>query len=512
MDNGTSPDGAITPHVPAPGASARANGATNGVAGGDLAARLTLPESGGVVGWFKSHPPGFWFFFWGEFAERASYYGMRAILTLYMIDKLGFSKADASTIMSFFIAACYFLPLVGGIVADRYLGKYWTIVGFSIPYILGHVILGVEDTTFLFTALVLLAMGTGVIKPNISTLMGNTYDLYRPGREQLRSQAFAMFYFAINVGAALSQVSMPWLRTEYSYAIAFLFPAALMIGAFAIFAAGKRYYAPDVISRVVKSPEERTQQWLTLQRLFLLFILVTFFWAIFDQSATTWIFFAREYLDLNMLGVKVDPDQIQAFNPVFIIIFLPLITALWAILDRRGIRVRATDKILIGFLLTALTMAIHALAAYLAIENGAKVSLWWQVIAYLVLTWAEILISVTGLELAFTAAPKSMKSFITACWLLTVGIANLVINAPVTRLYPSTEPGLHLPTPVSYFGALTVTMLIVSGVFVFVARNFNRGMAAAEEHAERVPLVSDGPGSEAITPAVPGPFSRGKSA
>ncbi len=447
--------------------------------GGDIA----LQKQGGIAGWFQSHPVGFWFFFWGEFAERASFYGMRAILTLYMIDELSFTRADAGTIMSLFVAAAYFLPLLGGFIADRYLGKYWTIVGFSIPYILGHVILGFEERIFLYIALVLLAMGTGVIKPNISTLMGNTYDLFRPGQTLLRSQAFAMFYFAINVGAALSQISMPWLRTNYGYAIAFLFPAALMVVAFAIFASGKGYYAPDVISREPKPPEERAQQWAVLQRLFALFLLVTFFWAIFDQSGTTWIFFARDHLELSLFGVAVDPDQVQALNPVFIMLFLPFVTWMWSVLDRRGIKVRATDKLLVGFLLTALTMGIHVVAAYLAIDSGAKVSLWWQVIAFLVITIAEILISVTGLELAFTAAPKNMKGFVTACWLLTVGCANLFINAPVTRLYPGKEGGLQFPTPTSYFAALTVTMLVVSAVFVYVAKGFNRSMAIAEAEA-----------------------------
>lgn len=511
MDNQTGPDAGITPQAPPSTPAVPERGGSNGDAA-NLAARLTLPHQGGIVGWFKSHPIGFWFFFWGEFAERASYYGMRAILTLYMIDRLGFSKANASTLMSFFIAASYFLPLAGGFVADRFLGKYWTIVGFSLPYILGHVILGIENEVCLYSALILLAMGTGVIKPNISTLMGNTYDLYRPGQTQLRSQAFSMFYFAINVGAFLSQVFMPTIRTEWGYAIAFLFPAALMVVAFAIFAAGKRFYAPDVIGPVDRSPEERKQQWAVLGRLFTLFLLVTFFWAIFDQSATTWIFFAREQLDLNMFGVEVDPDQIQAFNPLFIMIFLPLITALWAWLDARGTKVRATDKILVGFILTAVTMGIHVFAAYLVAESGHKVSLWWQIIAYLVLTWAEILISVTGLELAFAAAPKNMKGFITACWLLTVGIANLAINAPVTRMYPSTDPGWHFPSPMSYFAALTITMLVVSVAFVFVARGFNQRMAQAEaEDQGRLALAGAGEGDpvQSIKAADPGHYRQG---
>src|SRR6266542_5509091 len=105
----------------------------------------------------RSHPPGFWFIFWGEFAERCSYYGMRAILALYMADQLRLGRDNAGTYMSFFIAACYFLPLLGGYLADNFFGKYWTIVGFSVPYILGHVILGIENPLCLFIALALLA-------------------------------------------------------------------------------------------------------------------------------------------------------------------------------------------------------------------------------------------------------------------------------------------------------------------------------------------------------------------
>ena len=418
-----------------------------------------------IARFFASHPTGFWFFFWGEFAERCSYYGMKAILTLYMADKLRLGNDDAATYMAFFVAGCYFLPLVGGFVADRFFGKYWTIVGFSLPYILGHVILGVENYWFLCLALSLLAMGSGVIKPNISTLMGLTYDQQRPGNDQLRSDGFAMFYASINIGAALSSLTMPWIRTHYGYAIAFLFPAALMTLSFAVFAAGKPYYAKEVIAYKPKTPEERVLQWKVLSRLLGLFVLVMFFWAVFDQASTTWIFFGQTFMDCRMFGFKVDPDSIQAFNPVFIVIFLPLVQALWHLLAKKGLKVRATDKMILGFLLTATTMALMAGAGYAAgvepekrpklddnhqqiVKDGQvvmeywtkdanKVTVWWQVLAFLLLTIAEILISVTGLELAYSAAPKSMTGFVTACWLVTVGMAELLINSPVQ---PSTRP------------------------------------------------------------------------
>ena len=151
-----------------------------------------------------------------------------------------FENDRATSIYSYFKAACYFLPLLGGFLADRYFGKYWTIVGFSVPYVLGHFVLGIETHTALFIALALLAGGSGVIKPNISTLLGQTYDQKRPGQERLRSAAFLWFYLAINVGAFLSTLFMPSIRDDWGYQIAFQFPAWLMVGALFVFALGKR--------------------------------------------------------------------------------------------------------------------------------------------------------------------------------------------------------------------------------------------------------------------------------
>jgi dipeptide/tripeptide permease len=433
---------------------------------GQLENTVTVPTE--PVATSTRHPRGLWFIFWGEFAERCSYYGMRAILLRYMAEQMGFGDGVASQWMSYFVAGCYLLPLAGGYVADKFLGKYWTIVSFSIPYILGHVILGFESTPFLITALVLLAMGSGVIKPNISTLMGLTYDQQRPGQEKLRSDAFAIFYGAINLGAAISSFAMPVLRTKYGYATAFLFPAALMAVSFVIFAAGKRFYGTEPPVRV-KTEEERGEQWVVLRRLFGLFIVVTFFWVIFDQAETTWTLFARDHLNLRVLGHDVESDQIQGLNPVLIIIFLPPITLLWHGLARRGIRLRATDKMMVGFALTFITMAVMATAGFLT-SGGNKVSIMWEVVAYILVTCAEVCISVVGLELAFAAAPGSLKGFVTACWLVTVFLAN-ILNAQVTPFYskPWMQPGW-------YFGTLTLLMAVVGIAFYFVAIRFNAAM------------------------------------
>jgi POT family proton-dependent oligopeptide transporter len=444
-------------------------------------------KRGLVYRFFTSHPTGFWFFFWGELAERSCFYGMRAILFLYMVDHLRFGKDNAGSINYLFIAACYFLPLVGGYVADNYFGKYWTIVGFSLPYIIGQLflcfdsgqVLGIDPRHFLFVSLALLAMGSGVIKPNISTLMGLTYDQERPGQTQLRSDAFSFFYMAINIGAFLSSFVMPKLRTNYGYHVAFLFPAGLMVVALTLFALGKPFYAREVITRVRKTPEEQRQQWAVLGRLFGVFLVITFFWMIFDQSSATWIRFAQEDFDLRLgfrlpfLGDTIDPDQFQALNPLFIVVLLPFISVgLWRLLARAGLEMRPTDKMLVGFILTAASMAVMAVAGVL-VSHGQKVSIWWQVGTYFLITVAELCISPVGLELAFTAAPKSMKGFITGCFLLTVFFGD-VLNSLVTRLY--TPMG-----PAAYFGAMTGLLVVVTVVFVFVARRFNRAVEAQPE-------------------------------
>lgn len=437
---------------------------------GVVDAKVPPPGESFLDKYVWAHPPGFWFFFWGEFAERACYYGMRAILTLYMVNQIGFKDEDAASYYQYFIAACYFLPLIGGYLADNYFGKYWTIVLFSIPYIVGQLLLTVQSVPFLIIALSLLAMGSGVIKPNISTLMGLTYDQMRPGQEKLRSDAFAMFYGAINIGASLSSAAMPKLRDNYGYSVAFLFPAALMVFALTMFAVGKKYYAVETIDRSPRDPAERAEQWLTLRRLGGLFLMVAFFWTMNDQAGSTWTLFARDYLDLQIFGMKLAPDQIQTLNPVFIIVLLPAVTVLWHVLSGWGLNLRPTDKIFIGFVLTALTMGIMAGAGY-ASTNEHKVSVAWEAIAYLLITIAEICISVVGLELAFTAAPKRMKSFVTACWLLAVFVGNM-IAAQLTQLYEK------VLSPGNYFALSAGIMVVVTLIYLVIARRFNRQLAA----------------------------------
>jgi POT family proton-dependent oligopeptide transporter len=467
-----------------------------------------------------SHPRGFYFIFWGEFAERFSYYGMRAILFLYLTQGLMFPDNEAGPIYSAFKMSCYFLPLLGGFLADRYFGKYWTIVGFSIPYVIGQFVLGIPNQIALVFALALLAGGSGVIKPNISTLMGLTYDQKRPGQNSLRTAAFQWFYFSINVGAVLSTFFLPAIRdrladsylaghqfreeirksaggTEatvfhatvdgvekeiskdeadrlklearrYAYPRAFQVPAWLMVAALLAFAAGKKQYAREKIERIEITEEQRRQRWATLKQLFGFFLLVICFWIPYEYNDTLWVAFSRDYIDRHIpfTDSVVAPDQLQFLNPLFVLILIPIFNSLTRRYDSMARFLSAYRKILLGFLLTALAAGVVSMAGFLVQGTAEKLSIWWMAAAYIILTVGEVLLYGTGLELAYTAAPTNIKSFITACFLVTNALANFA-NIGFTSLY-----GGSLVDPVEKRGALPPGQFFAMGAVIALLAGF----------------------------------------
>jgi POT family proton-dependent oligopeptide transporter len=483
-----------------------------------------------------SHPPAIWFFFWGEFAERASYYGMRAILILYMTKALHFADTRAAPIYAAFKMACYFLPLVGGYIADRWLGRYWTIVGFSVPYVAGQFLLTNATEFSLFSALILLACGSGVIKPNISTLMGQTYDQKRPGLERLRSAAFMWFYLSINIGALLSQLALPAIRNHYilshlpeevratalaaadkgedisqfapddvvksAYSLAFQFPAWLMMGALILFAAGKRYYALERPEHHELTPEQRHLRWQTLVQLFGIFALVVLFWFGYEHNDALWVIFNRDYVDLRLpfevpyIGRTISPDQLQFLNPLFVVTLIPVFNILFSRYDPEVKVFTPMRKVLAGFVLTAAAVGIMAVAGFLTqghvehVERGdklveistVKVSVWWPAVAYVVLTFGEVLLYGTMLELAYAAAPKSMKGFVSACFLVTNTLGNF-LNTFWTPMYggslvdPVDKRGPLLPG--EFFGITAAVVAFAAVAFIFVGRRFQRSHAEA---------------------------------
>jgi dipeptide/tripeptide permease len=446
------------------------------------------------------HPVAFWFIFWGEFAERFSFYGMRVILPMYLSQVLHFADNDPTYYT--FKMAVYFLPLLGGFLADRYIGKYWAIVGFSVPYVIGHFILGIENRMALLIALSLLALGSGVTKPNISTLMGMTYDQQRPGQEQLLSSAFRWFYFSINVGAFLSQMILPKIRDHYTakyvaegmeqsealsaaYPIAFQLPAWLMIAALIVFALGKPFYAVETPGKVEATPEQSRQKWQAIRTLLGFFGCVVFFWLAYEHHDGLWVYFARDYVDLHVPWSKEPfaPDQIQAINALCVMIFIPLLTIIFNFVDRDQKIFTAANKILLGFFVTAIATGIMSVSGFMSQGKPASVPLIFLVSSYVLLTLGEVLVYATGLELSYTAAPKSMKGFVTACFLVTMTLGNF-LNMFYVPLYggslkdPVEARGPLLPGP--FFGLTTLIVLAAAVVFYFVGRQLSQRQPVAE--------------------------------
>lgn len=416
----------------------------------------------------RRHPVGFWFIFWAELAERASFYGMRVLLALYLTDVFHFSEAKAATVQQLFMAMCYLLPLGGGWLADRYLGKFRTIVYFSVPYILGHVLLGAFTTPFfLYTSLLLLALGSGAIKPNTSTLMGMMYE--QAGKEKLLTEAFSYFYVAINIGAAVSSLSLPVVRNAYGYEAALMVPTILMTAALLMFVIGKRFYPQETPGegRREKSAEEKAHERRQLKPLCGIFALLAVFWFVYDQNATTWVYFARQDMDLTLwpFNITLAADQMQGLNPVLIILLTPVFNYMWKKLEtRQGREIAPTSKMLLGFVITLICMTSMSLAGFAA-ESG-KVSVWLMVAAITAMTLAELCVSVVGLHFAFSEASPQLKSTIMALFLLSQFMGD-GIGAGFDRLYDILSHGW-------YFGVQAIILGVNTAAFAVVARRFVR--------------------------------------
>jgi POT family proton-dependent oligopeptide transporter len=290
---------------------------------------------------------------------------------------------------------------------------------------------------------------------------------------------------------------------ERANTIAFMFPAGLMVAALAVFAAGKPAYALETPQeRHELTPEERRLQWQTLWKLFGIFALVVLFWVGYEHNDNLWVAFIRDYVDLRMpfrmpfVGSTIAPDQLQFLNALFVVLSIPTFNFLFSRLDPKTQIFTPMRKILAGFLLTAASIGIMALAGFLAqghteevVKDGktlevatAKVSVLWPAMAYVILTLGEVLLYGTMLELAYAAAPKSMKGFVTACFLTTSALGNL-LNVGWAPLYGGSlvdKAAERGPLNPGVFFGLTALIVLGAGVaFLFIGRRFERAQAEA---------------------------------
>jgi len=400
-----------------------------------------------------------------EAAERFSYYGMRAILSTFLVAQFfnpthnpalsAIAEAKSNEQVHFFVALTYFMPLVGGILADSFFGKYKTILFVSVLYTIGHIVLSASTSNIdIFTiGLLIIAVSAGGIKSSVSANVGDQFD---KSNQHLMSKVYGWFYFSINAGSVFSTLLIPVLYKDYGAGLAFGVPGILMGLATITFWLGRKKYVRvppagfnkenfffilvEYFRQLFKTRNGKPV-WDAVKekysaksvdgskavlRVMAVFAFIPIFWAMWDMCLAEWVIQATK-LDLNILGHTYIAEQLQTVNPFFILAGIPLFTyIIYPFFNKIGLQTTPLRRIGVGLILTALSFVIIALLQT-KIDAGLKPSAWWQILAYLVLSFGEILVSITGLEYAYTQAPPSMKSTMNAIWLLTVTVGNLFV-------------------------------------------------------------------------------------
>jgi POT family proton-dependent oligopeptide transporter len=370
-------------------------------------------------------PSGIPFIISNEFAERFCFYGINAILSVYMTQFLHVGDAGATAAHSLFKVAAYAFPFIGAIVADVVWGKFRTIMVFSMVYAAGCTVLAlVPGSVGLFLGLFMVAFGTGGIKPCVSTNVG---DQFTAKNSHLIERAFSYFYLAINAGSSISIFFCPVLLEKYGPRLAFGMPAAMMLIAVGVFWLGRKRYVvvPPAGKAWLDEVFSKEGRALVL-RLCSIYIFIACFWALWDQSnGQTFTLQAESSLmDKNIgFGITLLPAQVQVVNGFFILGLVPIFTFFIYPLMGKFFTVTPLRKMGIGFFVTASSfLIVSRIEAH--IQGGETVSVWWQILAYAVLSAAEVLVSITGLEFSYKQAPLKMKSFVMALFLLAVAAGN----------------------------------------------------------------------------------------
>jgi proton-dependent oligopeptide transporter, POT family len=421
-------------------------------------------------------PPGIPYIVGNEGAERFNFYGLKAILVIFMtkhlMDASGgpapMSREEATGWYHLFVGSNYFFPAMGAILADAFLGKYRTILWLSILYSLGCLALALDHTRFgLGAGLVLIALGAGGIKPCVSSHVG---DQFGPANQHLLSKAFGWFYWAVNFGAFFSILLTPWLLDTHGPGLAFGVPAALMLLATVIFWSGRHAFVhvPPAGFRAFVERTFNRETGLTLGRLAFIFAFMAVFWALWDQCGSTWTLQA-EKMDRVVLGLEIRSSQVQAVNSVLTLTFIPLFAyVVYPLLDRVW-RLTPLRKIGLGLLVIGLSFLVSAwIEARLG--TGARVSVLWQLPAYVLLTAGEVMASITALEFAYTQAPRHLKAVVQAVYLLSVTAGNWFTAA--VQWFISNPDGTSKLSGAPYFVFFAALAIAASGLFALVARNY----------------------------------------
>ena len=494
----------------------------------------------------QSHPKGLYFVFATGMSERFSYYGMRALFTLYLIKALVMDKQLASTIYGNYTGLVYLTPLIGGYVADRFWGMRRSILWGAVMMVLGQLFMFISALNYqngefarllMYGGLALLIFGNGFFKPNITTIVG---QLYKPGDKRLDS-AFTIFYMGINVGAFIAPLLCGFVGdtgnpADFKWgflaaALGMMCSLVLFVGwknkfligpngeQLGIVAAGKvdahkseKEAAPDksnqqnmlsflkwgigaivlysvfhfalnfdligaaiftfciIIPAYVISDPSLTK--IEKQRIWVIYIIaffVIFFWSAFEQAGASLTFFADEQTNRNVLGWVMPASYFQSFNPVFVVLFAPLLSILWTKLGQKNLDPASPIKQSMGLFLLALGYLVIALGVR-DVAPGVKVSILWLSSLYFIHTMGELMLSPIGLSMVNKLAPMRFASLLMGVWYMSNATANKFAGM-LSGLYPEAGKtkailGYHISTLYDFF-MLFVVMSGLAAIILF---------------------------------------------
>ncbi len=446
----------------------------------------------GATGDLFGHPKGLAFLFTTEMWERFSYYGMRALLVLYMTkyllasDRAGtvlglaslkhvleasFGPLDvqplSSQIYGLYTALVYLTPIFGGLLADRVLGQRRTVVIGATLMAIGHFMMAVEQLFLL--ALLALILGSGAFKPNISTQVGG---LYAPG-DHRRDRAFSIFYVGINVGAFLAPLICGTLGEKAGWHYGFAAAGVGMLIGLAIYLYAMPLLPPDELQ---KAKATRSQDaplgsgnWRAFVAILVLFVPVALFWATYEQQGNTIVLWADAHTDrtVELLGLnaEIPTTWFQAFNPFMIFAFTPFVIALWTRQAATGSEPSTISKMSLGCFGVALSYCIMAAAAWHA--GGGKASWSWLFAYFVVITVGELYLSPVGLSLITKIAPARILSMMMGVWLATSFVGGFLAGWLGSFWSRMEKPEFFL---------LIAAVAALAGAAIFACRWLLRGM------------------------------------
>lgn len=377
----------------------------------------------------QEHPKGLYLLFFVEMWERFSYYGMRALIVLYMIQELAYSVQKAGNIYGLYTGLVYLTPLVGGYLADRYIGQRRCITLGGIFMCCGLFLLAFGPDSLFLCSLFLMIISNGFFKSNISSVLGLLYN----NQNDKKDSAFTVFYMGINLGAFLSPLVCGTLAAKYGYEYGFAAAGGGMLMGLIFYKIfenkllGKCGLTAVYSKNVSENTERKTSLENPNERFLALIILMIFaipFWVCFEQAGSSLTLFAQYQTNRVLGGFEIPAGYFQSLNPLFIIIFAPLISTFWTILKYKSKEPTSVEKFGIALFLITIAYIVLAAAGYLSAES--MVSPLWLVLGYFIMTIAELCISPIGLSLVSKLAPRKFLSLTMGGWFLTSFLGNII--------------------------------------------------------------------------------------